>query len=62
MYFRNQGLQKTSLDKCLKDRVSEDPSTDNITSGLTHCCDLKDSTFTKFINHCQGNCLGKSLC
>ena len=61
MYFRNQGLQKTSLDKCLKSRVSEDPSTQKIRNGLKHCCNLNDSTFKIFINHCDGNCVGKSL-
>ena len=37
MYYRNLGPQKTSLNKCLKSRVSEDPSKDNITNGLKHC-------------------------
>ena len=27
MYFRNYGLQKTWLEKCLKSHVSEHPST-----------------------------------
>ena len=61
MYFRNSGLRKTSLDKCLKSRVSEDPWTHNITNGLKHCCNMNDSTFTIFINHCEGNCVRKSL-
>ena len=61
MYFRNLGLRKPSLDKCLKSGVSEDPSTDNIADGLKHCCNLNDSTLTIFINHCEGNCVRKSL-
>ena len=36
MYFRNEGLQKRSLDKYLKSRVSERPSTDNISNALKH--------------------------
>ena len=26
-----------------------------------HSSNLNDSTFTKFINHCEGTCIGKSL-
>ena len=54
-------LQKRSLDKCLKSRVSEETSTDNITNGLKNCCKLNDSTFTIFSNHCDRNCVGKTL-
>ena len=61
MYFRNLGFRKTSLDKCLKSSVSEDPWTDNITNGLKHCWNLNYSTFTIFINDCEGNCVGKIL-
>ena len=60
MYFRNLGLRKMSIDKCLKSCFSEDPSTDNITNGLKHCSNLNDSILTIFINHCEGNCTGKS--
>ena len=35
MYFRNCGLQKTWLDKCLKSHVSEDPSTGNMKNKYT---------------------------
>ena len=55
MYSWNYWLQKTWFDKCLKKSVSEDASTDNITNGSKHCCNLNDSTFTIFINHCEGN-------
>ena len=61
MYFRNYRLRKTWLDKRLKSPDSDEPSTDNKTNGLKHCCDLKERTFTMFINHCEGNCVGKSL-
>ena len=55
MYFRNYGLPKTWLDKCLKSAVSDDPSTDNTANGLKHCFSLNDSTLTIFIGHCEGN-------
>ena len=61
MYFRNSGLRKTLLDKCLKSRVLGDSSKDNMANGLKHCCNLNDNTFTIFINHCESNCIGKSL-
>ena len=35
MYFRNYGLQKTWLDRCLKSLVSEDPSIGNMVNGPT---------------------------
>ena len=37
MHFRNYGLQKTGLDKCLKSPVSEDPSISNIVNWPKHC-------------------------
>ena len=61
MYFQNYGLQKTWLDQCLKSPVSEDLSKSNMVNVPKHCSNLKDSTFTIFIDHCQGNCLPKSL-
>ena len=61
MYFRNSGLRKTSLDKCPKSSVSEDPWTDKITNGFKHCYNLNNSTFSISVNHCEGNCFRKSL-
>ena len=61
MYFRISGLRKMFLEKCLKSSVSEDPWTDNITNVLKHCCYLNDNPFTRFINHCEDNPVGKSL-
>ena len=58
---RYSRFRKTSLDKCLKSSVSEDPRTDDITNGLKDCCNLNESTFTIFINDGEGNCVGKSL-
>ena len=62
MYFQNYGLPKTSLDQCLRCLVSEDPSKSNMVNGPKHCSKLEDSSFTIFIDHCNGNCLTKSLC
>ena len=61
MYFRKYRLQKTWLDKCLKSRVSQEPSTNNMANGSKYCCNLNDGTFTIFIKHCGGNYVGKSL-
>ena len=61
MYFRYYVLQKTWLDNCLKSHISEDPSTGNMGNGPIPCFNLNDSTFTIFIDECEGNCLAKSL-
>ena len=52
---------KTWLDKCLKRLFSEDPSTSNMVNVPKHCWNLHHSTFIIFIDHCQGNWVGKSL-
>ena len=57
MYFRNYGLQKTGLEECLKNPVSEDPSTRNMVNEPKHCCKLDDATFTMFFDHCENNSL-----
>ena len=59
MYFRNYRLRKMWLDKCLKIPVSEDSWTVKIASGLKHCCNLNDSTFSTFTNHCESIALEK---
>ena len=51
---------KIWLDKCLKFRVSEDPQTDNNANGWKHFCVLNIFTFTRFINHCEGNWIRKN--
>ena len=61
MYFRKYQLPKTWLDKSLKSRVSEDPQTENMAKWWKQRSNLNDYTFTKLINHCEGNCIGKSL-
>ena len=55
MYFQKYRLRKTWLDKCLKRCVSEDPSTENLANVSKLCCNLSESTFKTFINHCRGN-------
>ena len=37
MHFRNYGLRKTWLDKCLSSPVSEDPWKSNMVNGPKHC-------------------------
>ena len=50
MYFGKYRLRKTSLDNCLKSRVSEEPYTNNMENGSKQCFNVNDSTFTKFVN------------
>ena len=54
MYLRKYRLRKTWSDKCLKNRISEDPLTEDLENVSKHCCNVKDSIFTIFINHCEG--------
>ena len=61
MYFRNYGLAKTWLNKCLKSLVSDYPSTGNMVKRPKCCFSHNDSIFTIFIDHCQSNLVGKSL-
>ena len=60
MCFWTDGLRKICLDKCLKSPLSEDPLTSNMVNGPKHCWNLNESTFTIFIDHCQGNSVGTS--
>ena len=55
MYFRIYGLQKTSLDKCLKTAVSQYPSTSNMINEPEHCSNLNAGAFAMFIDHSKGN-------
>ena len=48
-------------DKCLKSSAWEDPSKGSMIKGSKRCCNLKNSTFTILIDHCEGNWVGKSL-
>ena len=62
MYIRNYGLPKTLLDQCLKSLVSENPTKSNMVNAPKNCSNLRDTSFTIFINHWEVNCLTKSLC
>ena len=48
--------------QCRKTLVSEDPSRRNMVNVATHCRNIHHSTFIIFIDHCQDNWFGKSLC
>ena len=61
MYFGNYGLAKTWLDQCLKSPVSEYPPKSNMGNAPKHCSNLKNRTFTIFIDHWEVNCPTKSL-
>ena len=54
MYFRNYRLRKNGASECY--------FTNNMVNGHKHCWDLDDGTFNKFIDHCEHNSVGKSLC
>ena len=51
MYFGNYGPPKTYLDQCLKSPVSEYPSKSNMVNAPSHFSNLKDTTFTIFIDN-----------
>ena len=61
MEFWTCGLRKMGLDKFLKSSVSQDLSTNSMINRTKPCLNLEDSTFTKFLDHCEGNSVGKSL-
>ena len=55
MYFRNYGPRRILLDQCLKSPLSRDPSKSNMVNAPKHCRNVKDSSFTIFIDHCESN-------
>ena len=59
--FENTVSKKRRLDKYLKSPVSEDYSKSNMVNQPKHSWNLHDSTFIIFIDHCEGNSVGKSL-
>ena len=61
MYFGNYGLPKTWIDQCLKSLFPKDPSKSNLVCVRKHCSNLKESTFTIFIDNWEFNCPTKSL-
>ena len=60
--FRKLRTPKTWSDKCLKSRLSEDPSTSNIVNELKHFLNLHQCTFILLIDQWKVNWVGKSLC
>ena len=61
MYFENYELPKTWLDQCLNTPFSKDLSKRNMVNTPKHCSNLKNGTFTIFIDHWEVNCPTKSL-
>ena len=57
MCFWSYGLRKTWLGKCLKSAVSQDRLTSNMVYGPKHCWNLRNSTFTIFLDHCESKSL-----
>ena len=55
MFFCTYRLRNTSLDKCLKSFISEDPSTSNMVNEPKQGSKHDDSTFTIFIDFCECN-------
>ena len=61
MYFWTYRLPKVRLRKCLISALSEDPSNSHMVNGLKHCWNLTGSTFTIFIDNCEGNSVAENL-
>ena len=61
MYFGCYGVRKPWLDKCLKSPFYEDLAKSNMVNVPKHCGNLKNSTFSIFIDRCEGHGVGKSL-
>ena len=59
MYFRNYRPRKTSLDKCLKAPVSENPLTGNMVSGMKHLFSINQSAFIILRDHFEDNGVAK---
>ena len=55
MYFRNYGLRKSPLDKCLKSAALDYPLTSNMINAPEHSSNLQDCNFTRFIDYCERN-------
>ena len=54
MYFLYYGLQKTWLNESLKSPLSQDLSRSNMLRGIKHFGNLNGTTFTIFVDHCEG--------
>ena len=53
--------EKLWSDNSRKSQFTEDPSTSNMINTPKSCWNLNGSTFTIFIDHCEGNWVGQSL-
>ena len=61
MYFSYYRLWKTWLNKSLEIPFWDDPSRSNMLSGSKHFWNLNGTTFTLFIDNCEGNSVGKKV-
>ena len=61
MCFRNYGLRKTSLEKCLKTPVPEHGLTVNMLKCAKHSWNLHGITFIIFTHHSEENTVRKCL-
>ena len=52
---------KNVIKQMSKKSVFRGPSTSNMVNGPKHYCNLDDSTFTKFVDHCERNLIWKWL-
>ena len=52
--FRQLLTPKNVVREMPKNSVSEDPSRGIMINGSKHICNLTDSSFTIFIDHCEG--------
>ena len=53
---------KSLVRSILKKPVPRDPSERNMANATKHCWNLHGTTFTIYIDRCEGNWLSKSLC
>ena len=61
MYFWIYGLRKISLNKCLRNTVSQENSASGKVNGNKRCENPDDTTFSMIIDHREGNWAGKNL-
>ena len=59
--FPKLRTSKNKLDQCLISPVSEDASKSKMVNVPKDCWNLNYSTFTIFIDNCEGNSLAKIL-
>ena len=59
MYFPKLRGPKNALKKISKNFGFREPFERQHVRGIKHCRNLKHTTFTIFIDHCEGNSVGK---